>query len=193
MAIRVKTRWHRSKRSGVQPDKPKTLVDLAGVVAFNLWKIAQEAFRRMEKEGFRFREDAQVTGFVTEFIAYLSHVVDRMVHGRIDDAQRAEFMNALVKHLAHTMAENQRELLGPGDYLAAFIEAVNARFDQYAECAYSDATGPSFEMTRGLAQQIAAIMQATDDRWVLEQVMDIEAPEAVKTLRRVVQDVLGMK
>jgi hypothetical protein len=147
----------------------------------------------MEKEGFRFREDTQVTGFITEFIAYLSHVVDRMVHGRIDDAQRAEFMNALVKQLAHTMAENQEELLGPGDYVTVFIDAVNVRFDQYAECAFTDTTGPSFEMTRGLAQQIATIMHATDDRWVLEQVMDIEAPEAAKTVRRVVQDVLGVK
>ncbi len=147
----------------------------------------------MEKEGFRFREDVQVTALITEFIAYLSHIVDRMLYPRFDDTQRAEFMNSLVRMLAETMAENQRELLGPGDYMNPFIAAINERFDQYAECSYDEASGPSYEMTRGLAQKISELMQATDDRWVLEQVMDIEAPEAVKMLRRLVQDVVGLK
>jgi stalled ribosome rescue protein Dom34 len=192
MAIRIKTKWHRSKRSGSRERGPRTPADLAGVIAFNLWKIAQEAFRRMEKEGFRFREDTQVITLITEFIAYLSHVVDRMLYGRLDDTQRAEFMNALVKQLAHTMVENQRDLLGPGDYREPFIATINARFDQYAECGYDADAGPSYEMTRGLAQKVAEAMQVTDDRWVLEQIMDIEAPEAVKMLRRLVRDVVGL-
>jgi hypothetical protein len=192
MAIRIKTKWHRSKRGGARESGPKTPADLASVIAFNLWKISQEAFRRMEKEGFRFREDTQVTTLITEFIAYLSHVVDRMLYGRLDDTQRAEFMNALVRQLAHTMVENQRELLGPGNYLDPFIATINARFDQYSECVYSEESGPSYEMTRGLAQKISEAMQVTDDRWVLEQIMDIEAPEAVKLLRRLVKDVVGL-
>lgn len=190
MAIRIKTKWHRSKRAGARTDQPKSLPDLASVVAFNLWKIAHEAFRRMEKEGFRFAQDQQVTQFITEFLAYLAHAVDRMLYGRVDDAQRAAFMNALVKHLAATLAENQQQLLGPGDYIATFIATVNTRFDQFAECAWD--AGPSYEMTRNMALQIAEIMHATDDRWVLEQVMDIEAPEAMKSIQRVAQGVLGL-
>lgn len=190
MAIRIKTKWHRSQRAGARTDQPKSLPDLASVVAFNLWKIAHEAFRRMEKEGFRFAQDRQVTEFITEFLAYLAHAVDRMLYGRVTDAERAAFMQALVKHLANTLAENQQQLLGPGEYVATFIAAINTRFDQYAECAWDG--GPSYEMTRNLAQPIAVLMQATDDRWVLEQVMDIEAPEAMKSIKRVVQGVLGI-
>ena len=104
MAIRIKTKWHRTKRKGAQTATPKTLLELASVVAFNLWKVAQEPFRRMEKEGFRFAQDVQVTGFITEFIAYLSHSVDRLLYTRVDDTERAQFMNALVQHLAQTMA-----------------------------------------------------------------------------------------
>lgn len=193
MAIRIKTKWHRTKRKGAQPTAPKTLLELASVVAFNLWKVAQEPFRRMEKEGFRFAQDVQVTGFITEFIAYLSHSVDRLLYGRVSDAERAEFMNALVKHLAQTMAENQEQLLGAGEYRAPFIDIINIRFDQYAECAFSNDTGPSYEFTRLLGEKISDIMTVSDDRWVLEQVMDIEAPQAFKTVQRVVQDVLGMK
>ncbi len=193
MAIRIKTKWHRTKRKGAQTTAPKTLLELASVVAFNLWKVAQEPFRRMEKEGFRFAQDAQVTGFITEFIAYLSHSVDRLLYGRVTDVERGEFMNALVKHLAQTMAENQEQLFGAGEYRAPFIDIINARFDQYAECAFSNLTGPSYEFTRLLGEKISDIMTVSDDRWVLEQVMDIEAPQAFKTVQRVVQDVLGMK
>ena len=193
MAIRIKTKWHRTKRKGAQTTAPKTLLELASVVAFNLWKVAQEPFRRMEKEGFRFAQDVQVTGFITEFIAYLSHSVDRLLYTRVDDRERAQFMNALVQHLAQTMAENQEQLFGAGEYRAPFIDTINTRFDQYAECAFANDTGPSYEFTRLLGQKISDIMTASDDRWVLEQVMEIEAPQAFKTVQRVVQDVLGMK
>lgn len=194
MAIRVKTKWHRSKRAGsAHGGGPKSLQDMASVVAFNLWKVAQEAFRRMEKEGFRFAQDAQVTNFITEFIAFLVHIADRMMYGRVDDTQRAELINAIAGQLAHTMAENQQELLGPGNYVAAFIQTMNERFDQYSECAFSADSGPSYEFTRFLARKISDIMALSDERWVLEQVMDIEAPQAVHTVKRMVQDVLGIK
>ena len=193
MAIRIKTKWHRTKRKGAQTAAPKTLLELASVVAFNLWKVAQEPFRRMEKEGFRFAQDQQVTGFITEFIAYLSHSVDRLLYTRVDDVERAQFMNALVQHLAQTMAENQEQLFGEGNYRAPFIDTINVRFDQYAECAFANDTGPSYEFTRLLGEKISDIMTASDDRWVLEQVMEIEAPQAFKIVQRVVQDVLGMK
>ena len=36
-------------------------------------------------------------------------------------------------------------------------------------------------------------MAATDNKWVLEQVVDIEAPQAIKHIRRVIGQVLGIK
>jgi hypothetical protein len=36
-------------------------------------------------------------------------------------------------------------------------------------------------------------MQATDSKWVLEQVVDIEAPEAVKLIKKAVGEILGVK
>ena len=56
MAVRLKTRWHRSKRSERNrkgSNKEKSLDDLSGVVAFNIWKLAKETFLHMEKENFR--------------------------------------------------------------------------------------------------------------------------------------------
>jgi len=42
----VKTRW---RKKG-----PRTVEERAGVIGANVWKIALEVFKHMEKEGFRF-------------------------------------------------------------------------------------------------------------------------------------------
>jgi hypothetical protein len=47
-------------------------------------------------------------------------------------------------------------------------------------------------MTRYLGDKVADAMAVTDAKWVLEHVMEIEAPEALKTLRRTLGQVLGM-
>lgn len=36
-------------------------------------------------------------------------------------------------------------------------------------------------------------MQAADNKWVLEYVMEIEAPEAVKVVTKAVGEVMGVK
>jgi len=40
---------------------------------------------------------------------------------------------------------------------------------------------------------MAEAMAGTDSKWVIEQVIEIEAPEAVKTIRRLVHEVLGIR
>ena len=36
-------------------------------------------------------------------------------------------------------------------------------------------------------------MEATDSKWVLEQVVDVETPELIKAIRKVVGEVLGVQ
>lgn len=106
MAIRIKTRF---RKSG-----PKTVEDRASVVAVAIWKAAHEAFRHMGKENFNFDSPEQVTGFVTEFIAFLVQIADRLVYGQISESDRAAFVNALARHLGRNMQDSQVELRGPG-------------------------------------------------------------------------------
>ena len=70
MAVRLKTKWHRSKREPrhKRTSQPKTLQDLSSVIAMSIWKLAKDAFAHMEKEGFRFREDIQAVDTINEFI-----------------------------------------------------------------------------------------------------------------------------
>ena len=196
MAVRLKTRWHRSKRSERNREgsrREKSLENLSSVVAFNIWKLAKEAFTRMEKENFRFREDTQAIDFIAEFCIFMLHITDRMIYGKLDEEQRGPLINGIAMEIAKTIEANQTDLLGPGNYLDAFIEKLNDRLANYAECGFDEAEGPAYDFKRYLAQSIAGIMSITDDKWVLEQVMDIEAPEIVERIQPVVRDVLGVK
>lgn len=194
MAVRLKAKWHRSRRDRNKAGsaREKTTAELAGVLAFNIWKISHEIFRRMEKEGFRFLHDEQVTVTITEFIAFLVHVVDRQIQGFWTDDKRQEFINALAHQLTTNMVENQTELLGPGDYYDPMIQTLNSRFDEYADCEFKE-DGPSFEARRFLALKISETLAETDNRWVIEQVMDIEVPYALDMVMRLARDSLGLK
>ena len=195
MAVRLKTKWHRSKRSERNrrgSSAPKKLEDLSSVIGINIWKLAKEAFLHMEKEGFRFREDQQAIGFISEFVIYQLSITDRMIYGLVSEEERIAFINATGKYLTDSVADNQADLFGPGDYEQPFIVLMNDRLANYAECGFKD-DQPGYDFTRYLARNVADIMSATDEKWVVEQVMDIEAPTVVEKISRVVTDVLGLR
>ena len=195
MAVRLKSRWHRSKRSERNrrgSSAPKQLKDLASAVGINMWKLAKEAFLHMEKEGYRFREDQQSINVLSEFVIYQIHISDRMLYEVATDEERNEFVSSLGRYLMQTVVENQFDLMGPGEYEDLFIQRMNTRFDEYAQCAFEN-DQPSYSITRTLAMHIAEEMKVTDDKWVIEQVIDIEAPAIVEKIVSVVNEILGLR
>ena len=195
MAVRLKTKWHRSKRSDRNRKgaaQAKTLVDLSSVIGINIWKLAKEAFTHMEKEGYRFKEDQQTMDVVFEFMVYQLQIVDRLLYGKVSEEERSAFINALAQDLLKTIDINQIELFGPGDYIAPYIERMNERLSNYSDCEFNDKQ-PSYDFTRYLAQCIAEHMKISDDKWVVEQVIDIEAPVIIEKIVRVTEDVLGLR
>ena len=195
MAVRLKTRWHRSKRSErnkAGSSREKTQANLCSVAGINIWKLAKETFTRMEKENFRFREDTQAIDVIAEFCIFMLHITDRMIFGEVEEEERAALINGIAKEIATAIEINQIELLGPGDYRTAFIERLNDRLANYSECGF-DEDGPAYDFLRYLAKNVSDIMSESDDKWVVEQVMDIEAPELVERIRPVVRDVFSIK
>ncbi len=184
MALRIKTKWN-SKG-------PKTLADRASVVGVYIWRASQEACKRMEKDEFSLGSDQQFVAVLTEMVAFSLQVTDRMIYGQMSEDDRRTFINALGKHLAQTAQSNIVDYLGQGDHLTTFIDTLNTRAADYAEFEYTDA-GPGYVFVRYLGEKISTAMAATDNKWVLEHVMEIEAPEVVKTVKRVVGEVLGVK
>jgi hypothetical protein len=178
----VKTRW---RKKGA-----RTLTERAGVIGANLWKLSIEIFKHMEKEGFRFGSDRLVTGVLSEFIAFTVQLVDRAVYGRLSEAERPRLIGEVVGHLAATMENNQRDLLGPGEYRKPFIEALNARFAEYAEfeCPGGE---PSYACLRFFATKVSDAMAGGDNKWVVEQMMDIEAPEMVRLVTKLIEQTVA--
>jgi hypothetical protein len=184
MAIRMHTKWNTGGS--------KTIEDRAGVVGFNIWKIAKETWIRMEREGFRAGEDKQLAAVLTEMIAFLVQISDRLVYGQISEAERSRFINALGKHLAHTMQTNMLDMFGPGDHVTPFINTLNARAADYAEFEFENFY-PGYRFLRYLGEKMFEAMAATDNKWVIEHVIEIEAPEAMKPIRKLIGEVLGIK
>jgi len=178
----LKTRW---RKKG-----PRTLADRAGVIGANLWKISLEIFKHMEKEGFRFGSDRLVIVVITEFIAFLVQLVDRAVYGKLSEADRSSLINAVAGHLAATLENNQLDLLGPGDYRRPFINLLNERAEDYAgfECPGGE---PGFPCLRFFATKVSDAMASGGNKWVVEQVMDIEAPEMVRLIRKLVEQTVN--
>ncbi len=195
MAVRLRTRWHRSERSARNRQgsaRPKTLDSLSSAAAINIWKLAKDSFLHMEKEGFSFPEDRQAIDVIAEFSVYLLHIIDRMIYGKLAEERRGPLINGIAAQLVETLVANKTDLLGPGDYRGDFIDRLNDRLGNYAECGF-DETGPGYDFNRYLGQKVAEVMASSDDKWVVEQVMDIEAPEMAEKIRPVVRDVLGVK
>jgi hypothetical protein len=178
----IKTRW---RKKG-----PRTLADRAGVIGANLWKISLEIFKHMEKEGFRFGSDKLVVGVLAEFIAFLVQLADRAVYGKLSEADRATLIGEVARHLAATMENNQLDLLGPGEYRKPFIELLNARFEEYAAFEYVRAE-PGYPCLRFFATTVSDAMAGSDNKWVVEQMMDIEAPEMVRLVKKLVDQTVS--
>ena len=179
----VKTRW---RKKGA-----RSLADRAGVIGANVWKIALEIFKHMEKEGFRFASDRLVTVVITEFIAFLVQLVDRAVYGKLSEADRATLIGELARHLVATMENNQLDLFGPGDYRKPIIDLLNTRLDEYASFDYVGGE-PSYSCMRFFASQVSDAMAESDNKWVVEQMLDIEAPAMVQLVRKLVDQTVDV-
>ncbi len=184
MALRMKTRFRHGGK--------KTPAERASVVAFNFWKVAQELYRRMQKEGFKFNSGDQIVAIMTETLAFLAQVADRLVYGKLPEDERREFITALGLKLAEAMQSNLTDLHGPGDYRTPFIRTLNERFGDYAEFGFSG-DQPGYGFLRYFAEKVACCIAASENKWVSEYVMEIEAPEALKHVRRLVHEVMGVQ
>ena len=175
--MRVKSRW--SKRG-----KTHSVEDLAGALAFIIWRIATNGVLSMENAGFQTETQTQRLDIIAEFLALAIHVADRMTIDRFDEEQRMRFMTELAQKCAKHMEDNKRDVIGAGEYRQAFIELLNQRMADYAEFGYSEEEGPSFGMKRFFGDQVKPCFKGDDQKWASSQVMDIEVPEIMTHLKR---------
>lgn len=186
--IRIKSQWF-------QGETAKTPQQTASAMAFITWRITQSMLKQMRLAQFDIAVGEPFFAFTREVLVFLLQVQDRMVYARMSALERSEFMTALVRRVAEILQDNQDTLLGapePGQasHYDAFIDLFNTLADHYAEFGY-DASGPDFAFVRYLGHRIEACLPHKDKRWVIEQVMASEVPEALEMLQRGISGVLS--
>ena len=85
------------------------------------------------------------------------------------------------------MENNQFDLFGPGDYRAPFIQTLNERFDEYARFDYVE-RDPGYPCLRYFGDKVSDAMASSDNKWVQEQMMEVEAPEMVRAIKKLVDE-----
>jgi hypothetical protein len=158
----------------------------ASVIALLAWKLAVEAVKRLRQAGFEIDIGRPYFDIVCEFLVFLAVAADRVAYGKLDATARADFTTALVKRLAEMIDENRYLLLGdvpPAGFLQHFLALYNRRSADYAEFDYG-ADGPDFRFRRYFAAGLREALPPGDQLWVVDQAMDIEAPEALVSLHK---------
>lgn len=188
MALRIKSQWFQSER-------PKSARETASAMAFIVWRVAQNMLKQMREAKFDIDVGPQYFAFMREVLVFLIQVVDRMAFERMSGEERVAFTTAMVVRVAEILEESEQEWMlappaGQESWRNQFIDLCNEQSEAYAEFGHGP-EGPDFGFVRYLGSRIELIMPAKDQRWVIDQVMAIEAPEALEMVRRGMEGVLS--
>lgn len=181
--MRIKSHWFKN-------DKPKSAQQVAGAAAFIIWRVAQNALKRMRVAQFDIEPGPQYFAFSSEILVFLVQIADRIAYQRLEAPERVAFTTALAMRVGEILEDNQTDLLGPaGDrsYRSRFISLFNERSPDYAEFRYDD-SGPDFGFLRYLGNRLPEIMLEKDRSWAVSQMMEVEAPEAVTMVQKSMAD-----
>ena len=182
--MRVHSRWFRRHARGPE--------ETAGALAFIAWRAALAMLARMRRAGFTLDAGPRYFDLLSEALAFALQVSWRIAYDRLDAAGREAFAIAAAHRAAAILAENEAELLGQASRAqleARFIARLNRRFDDYAPFGYGR-EGPDFAFLRCFAALVCEVVPEPDRRWVHDQVIAIEGPEAAATIARALADLL---
>lgn len=179
--MRIKSRWFR--------DHQRTPQEIAGALAFVIWRIGDNALKNTRNAKFEIAIGTQYFSFLTEFLVFLIQVADRIAYRQLSAEDRMTFTSALANRVAETLAENQSRLMGNtiAEHKQFFIDKLNQRAGEYAEFNYGT-DGPEFAFTRYLGFCMREVMDEKDAAWVIDQMMSIAAPEAVEMVEKTLRD-----
>lgn len=178
--MRMKSKWGKN-------GKQRTVADNASAAAFISWRIAQDALLDLENEDYQTDSLSQRMDVVVEFVIFLAHLADRITYERMSAQEREEFVVTMVQHLARTHQASMEDIDGLKDYKKDFINLVNERMSDYSEMPYEDEE-PSFTMRRYLGTKVQEAMGERHNKWIETQVLEINAPAAIKHLKKAIND-----
>jgi hypothetical protein len=184
MTIRMKTYWHQ--------EKERSFGEFASALGLMIWKVSSNRLLEMENAGFMTHSNMQRLAVVGEFIAFLLQVTDRLTYQRLNNDQRSIFINALAKHLIRAFVENQIDLFGQGnDYEGFFTDFLNQRAEEYANLGFiNDEAQVDFLRHFGLQLEKLLSNTAENKHWIVQHVIELDAPQAIKSVRQTLDSLL---
>jgi len=187
---RIKDRWHNSTPENTTREvlNEKTLSDQASALGFIQWRTALNSAINLHAEDFRYDDDQQRIGVITEYMAFQIQMTDRLSAEFLSDEERETLIVAVGKKAADQIQDNLEDIAGPGGYREPFIALLNQRFGEYAVFGYTDGR-PGYEAMRFLGHQVLMLLgEDQTNRWVIDQVIEIDGPaivdQNVKSLNR---------
>ncbi len=183
MAYRIKSHWRNPE--------DRTLEENGAALAYIIWRTALDKAINLHGKDFVYDTDSQRVAVIAELLAYQIQIADRLAYGRMTDGEREALINVLAQRVADHVQDNVADLFGPGDYRPAFIDKLNESMDEYADLSFADEK-PGYGFLRYLGEKIQIIMgQSQVNRWVIDQIMDVDGPEIAKTMRKAMGDLLS--
>lgn len=179
MAIRIRSSFHAG-------GKPRTMTELASVIAMLAWKLAIDSIKRMREADYDIDLGSAYFDFVCEFMIFLALAADRIAYRELTPEQRLEFTTALALRIAAAIDDNRDMLLydvPAGKIQQHVLDLFNRRGAEYADHGY-DENGPDFGFRRCFAACLQEVLPEKDRLWAVDQAMEIESPEAIKALEK---------
>ena len=181
--MRIRDNWKSSE--------PHSVEETASAIAYIIWQIGLTYTKNLHQEEFDFESDKQRVEVIQEYLIFLSHITDRISYDQISTQSRQPFMQELANQVARHYQRNVEEILGPGDYKNDFLALANSRFEGYARGRF-DNDEPGYSIRRYLGNVIQEIMgQSQINKWVIQQIIDIDSLEAAEKLKKSVNKLLA--
>lgn len=182
MKLRIRDKWNNRRNA--------TLEENANVLAYNIWQLALAGAKNLHAEEFDYTNDEQRVGVIREYLMFLVHIADRLAYPRLDDEERGRFVSRLARDTARQLQRNQEQIMGSGDYKSAYIDDLNMRMATYAEGSF-DGDKPGYSLLRNFGEKVQAVMGSDQtNRWVIDQIMGIDAFDAVKQTTKTLNNLL---
>ncbi len=181
--MRIRDRWSKQGRT-------PSLEDNAVALAYVCWQVALSSTKNLHEQAFDYRHDQQRVAVIQEYLAFLVHSCDRLASESMISGERKVFLGRLAGECARHLQRNTEDVLGPGNYSSPFIDIINARNRVYAQCTFERGE-PGYALLRAFGDQIQQLMgQDQTNRWVIDQIIDIDSQESFAQIKRSMQNIL---
>ena len=178
--LRIKTTWFRR-------DAGRAADETASVLALTFWKMANKSVDDISKADYDIIHKGRGFGLIAEMGAFMLHIADRRLYGRVDEDRRAALIESTGVHLAGYVEKNIRDFVNDDnderDYLGEFLDFLNRRTADYETFEFPPEE-PNYAIKRYLANVIRDRMEAHDQTWIIDQIIEFQAPEAIEAVKK---------